>query len=352
MYRTTLLMAGVVSVLTLFSQASSATAQEKLIVSTWGGSFRDLIDEAIGQKFTEETGVAVEYVTGGTMDRLNQAKLAGGTPESDITFTTAHVGWLYANDGLFETLDLSKVANASHLVEQAKISPHHIGAWAYVYTIGYLPDQLPEGVNFDSWEGLWNPALKGMIASPDFDPSHVIAVAATLEGSDAAGWEKGQEKLAALKPNYKAFYTNDANSQQLFATGETPVQVILSMNAYYMRDQGVPVEIVIPKEGGVLGIDTMAIMKGTAKSDLAYQFMNIALDPDVQAKIAELKKGSPVIDNATLSAETDHRPQAARGEDRRMAQVVCRKHDRPVTHREGSPAASNRRAILRAKDIT
>lgn len=303
MYRRSILMAALASTVALSLTAGSASATDKLVVSTWGGSFRDLIDEAIGQKFTAQTGVEVEYVTGGTMDRLNQAKLAGSSPESDITFTTAHVGWLYANDGLFEKLDLSKVPNASHLVEQAKISPYHIGSWAYVYTIGYLPDQLPKGVKFESWEGLWNPALKGMIASPDFDPSHVIAVAAKLMGSDAAHWEKGQDKLKALKPNYKAFYTNDANSQQLFATGETPVQVILSMNAYYMRDQGVPVELVIPKEGGVLGVDTMAIMKGSAKSDLAYKFMNIALDPEVQAKIAELKKGSPVVDNAKLSPE-------------------------------------------------
>ena len=41
------------------------------------------------------------------------------------------------------TLDLSKVPNAANLVEQAKISPYHIGTWAYVYTIGYRPDLLP-----------------------------------------------------------------------------------------------------------------------------------------------------------------------------------------------------------------
>ena len=84
----------------------------------------------------------VEFITGGTIDRLNKAKLAKGNPESDITFTTSHVGWLYANDGLYEKLDLAKVPNAKNLVEQAKISPYHIGTWAYVYTIGYRPDLL------------------------------------------------------------------------------------------------------------------------------------------------------------------------------------------------------------------
>ena len=282
--------------------APGAWAQDALVVSTWGGSFRDLIDENIGKEFTKQTGVPVKYVTGGTIDRLNKAKLAT-TPESDITFTTSHVGWLYVSGNLFETLDTSKIPNYSHLVERAKISPYHIGSWAYVYSIGYRPDMLPAGVKLDSWNDLWNPALKAKIAAPDFDPSHLIAVSAMLSGGDAATWEKGQEKLKALKPNFKAFYTNDANSQQLIATGETPVQVILSMSAYHMASQGVPIKVAMPKEGAVLGVDSMGIMKGSTKADLAYKFMNIALSPEVQSKIVASKKASPVVDNATVSAE-------------------------------------------------
>jgi putative spermidine/putrescine transport system substrate-binding protein len=282
--------------------ATSASAQDALVVSTWGGSFRDLIDENIGKEFTKQTGVPVKYVTGGTIDRLNKAKLAT-TPESDITFTTSHVGWLYADGGLFEKLDTSKIPNYSHLVEPAKVSPFHIGSWAYVYSIGYRPDMVPAGVTFSSWNDLWSPSLKGKIASPDFDPSHLIAVSAMLSGADAATWEKGQDKLKALKPNFKAFYTNDANSQQLIATGETPVQVILSMNAYHMASQGVPVKVAMPKEGAVLGVDAMGIMKGSTKQELAYKFMNIALSAEAQSKIVAMKKASPVVDNATVSAE-------------------------------------------------
>src|SRR6266571_3541182 len=96
-----------------FLAPMQATAQDKL-VSVWGGSWRDMVANIIGKKFTAETGVPVEYNTGGTIDRLNKEKLAKGNPESDITFTTSHVGWLYANDGLFETLDTSKIPNAKN----------------------------------------------------------------------------------------------------------------------------------------------------------------------------------------------------------------------------------------------
>ena len=52
---------------------------------------------------------------------------------------------MYVTDGLYEMLDMSKIPNAATLVNQAKISPYHIGTWAYVYTIGYRPDMLPAG---------------------------------------------------------------------------------------------------------------------------------------------------------------------------------------------------------------
>ncbi len=293
-------MAVALSAGALFSTA--AQAQDALVVSTWGGSFRDLIDETIGKEFTKQTGVPVKYITGGTIDRLNKAKLAG-KPESDITFTTSHIGWLYVNSNLYEKLDTSKIPNYSHLVDRAKISPYHIGSWAYVYTIGYRPDLVPANIKFDSWNDLWNPELKGKLSAPDFDPSHIIDIAAILSGGDASTWQKGEAKLKALKPNFKAYYTNDANSQQLIASGETPVQVLLSMNAYYMIGQGVPIKVAMPKEGAVLGVDTMAIMKGSPRTDLAYKFINIALSPEVQSKIVAAKKASPVIDDAKVSAE-------------------------------------------------
>lgn len=285
----------------------AAHAQDKLVVSIWGGSWRDMIAQTAAKKFTQQTGVPVEFITGGTIDRLNKAKLASGNPESDITFTTSHVGWLYANDGLYETLDLAKVPNAKNLVEQAKISPYHIGTWGYVYTIGYRPD-LVKGATFDSWADLWKPEMKGKLAAPDFDPSHIMVVSAMLSGGDAASWEKGQAKLKELKPNFKAFYTNDANSQQLIANGETPVQVILSMNAHYMAGEGVPVKLAMPKEGAILGIDTIAIMKGTKKADLAYKFIDATLDPEVQAEMAKFKKASPAVTNAKVDPEVAKLP--------------------------------------------
>ncbi len=147
-----------------------------------------------------------------------------------------------------------------------------------------------------------------------------------LSGGDAATWERGQPKLRELKPSFKAFYTNDANSQQLIANGETPVQVILSMNAHFMAAEGVPVQLVIPKEGAVLGIDTVAIMKGSKKADLAYKFINIALDSQVQAEVAKFKKGSPVVLDAKIDPAVAKLPGVFTSVDQWNKQAIIIDH--------------------------
>ena len=170
-----------------------------------GRQLEGLVAQTVAKKFTAETGVAVEFITGGTIDRLNKAKLAKGNPESDLTFTTSHVGWLYANDGLYETLDLGKVPNAKNLVAQAQDQPlshRHLGLCLHHRL---SPRPAAGRLKFESWADLWKPELKGKLSAPDFDASHLVVVAAMLAGGDAATWEKGQDKLKALKPNFKAY---------------------------------------------------------------------------------------------------------------------------------------------------
>ena len=240
--------------------SSLTLAQEPLRVSIWGGSWRDFVAENIAKRFTAETGVPVEFVTGGTIDRLNKAKLSKANPETDIIFTTSHVGWLYASDDLYEKLDMAKLPHAKTLYPDAVISPFHLGTWSYVYTIAYRPDLVPADIKFTSWADLWNPKLKGTIGLPDFDPSHIMYVSAMLSGAKGAkDWAMGQKKLLELKPNIKAYYSSDATSQEKIGSGETPIQVLLSGNAYHMMSQGVKINLVVPKEGAIVGIDAQGL---------------------------------------------------------------------------------------------
>ncbi len=302
--------------------ADLAQAQQKLVVSIWGGNFRDGAKEAIATEFTKRTGTAVEFITGGTMDRLTKAKVAAGKPESDVTFSTSHVAYLYVADKLFEKLDLSKIPNLKDAYPVAVRSPYHIGLYSYVFTPAFRTDLMPAGFNITSWKDLWGDQVKGKLGLPDFDPSHIIVVAALLSGGDAKNWKAGMPLLEKLKPSIKAFYQSDATSQELMKTGETPVQVILSINAYHQMKLGVPLKVVIPKEGGVIGIDAVGINAGTKMSDAAHEFINVALDPKVQEKLCDIYKCSPMSAKAKVSPELAALPGIFTTDEQLKKQII------------------------------
>ena len=116
--------------------------------SCWGGDWRDMVAETIGQKFTEVTGVEVG-ITGGTIDRLNQA-LSLVTRHRKLTSpsrprTSAGSTRL----ATCSSLDLSRIPNWRRFSQRARSAiPRR---WSYVYPIVYRTDMLPEGTKFETW---------------------------------------------------------------------------------------------------------------------------------------------------------------------------------------------------------
>ena len=291
----------------LLGLATAAHAADPLVISTWGGNWKDAVEKVIAKPFTARTGIPVELEVGGSIDRLAKARVAKGNPLVDLTFTTTHVGRLYIADGLAQPLDMSKIPNAREIAKEAIRSEHHLGVWAYVYTIAYRADLVKEEIT--RWSDLWNPSLKGKIAMPDFDPSHIITIAALMEGGNELSWQKGQERLLKLKPSIAAFFATDAQSQDLMKTGQAPVQVMLSVNAYHLIDQGMSVKVVQPRDfPGIVGIDTMMVMAGTKKAAAAHQFIDMALAKDTQSQLVEALKAGPVNVGATVPARLRGQP--------------------------------------------
>lgn len=291
----------------LLAWAPGALAAEPLVVSTWGGNWKDTIERVIAKPFTQKTGIPVEFEVGGTLDRLTKARVTKASPLVDVTFTTTHVGRLYISDGLFQKLDMAKIPNAREIFKEALRSDHHVGVWAYVYTIVYRTDLIKDEIT--KWADLWDPRFARKIGLPDFDPSHIITVSAVLEGGNEKDWEKGQERLKRLKPNVAAFFSTDARSQDLMKTGEAPVQVMLSVNAFHLQELGLPVKLVSPTDvGGIVGIDTIGIMAGTKKAEAAHKFIDFALSREVQEQLVLGFKAGPVHAKAAVPEKLRGQP--------------------------------------------
>jgi len=305
--RPRLVIAVLLALLALSLVTPPARAQNALVVSVWGGNWKDTVDKIVGKAFTAKTGIPVEYEVGGTIDRLAKARVAKGNPLVDLNFTTTHVARLYISDGLYDKLDMARLPASKEIAKEAFRSDSHIGSWAYVYTVVYRPDLVKEDIT--KWSDLWKPSLKGKLALPDFDPSHIITIAALMEGGNEVNWQKGEAKLKQLKESVAAFYSTDAQSQDLMKTGQGPVQVMLSVNAYHLQEQGIAVKVVQPTDyPGIVGIDTMAVMAGTKKAEAAHQFINLALSKEIQTELVKALRAGPVNLGATVPASLKGQP--------------------------------------------
>jgi len=69
------------------------------------------------------------------------------------------------------------------------------------------------------------------------------------------------------------------------------------------------VKVVNPTDKpGIVGIDTMAIMAGTRKSDAAHQFIDLALSRDIQEQLVASFKAGPTNLKAVVPAKLRGQP--------------------------------------------
>ncbi len=137
----------------------------------------------------------VEFITGGTIDRLNKAKLAKGNPESDITFTTSHVGWLYANDGLLRDARREQGPNWPIWSNRPRSAPitSAPGPMSTPSAIG--PTCVPAGIKFDSLGRSVEARAQGQDVGARLrrQPSGRSG-SASSKAATPASWEKGRRQ--------------------------------------------------------------------------------------------------------------------------------------------------------------
>ena len=290
----------------LAGSTATSRAADPLVVSIWGGHWKEAVEQAIGIPFTKATGIPVEYDVGETNQRLAQARATRGNPQADVSFTTSHVARLYNSDGLLETIPRASLTNAKDLVPEAFKGDTAVGLYATAYALAVRTDLVKEPIT--SWKDLWAPSLKGKVILPAFDPYAIIVVAARLEGGDEFSWEKGWERLKGIRPSVAAFYATGVQSIEMMRRGEAAVGLMNSPNVNALQKEGVPVKLVIPVEKAIVTVDVITILKGTKKKDAAIRFVDFALSPEVQGKIATTFGATPTNTRAVLPDEFRARP--------------------------------------------
>jgi iron(III) transport system substrate-binding protein len=191
--------------------------------------------------FTKATGVKTQMVflsSGPAMSRIEAEKTR---PQADVWFGAPSENHILAKErGLTEPY---VSPNAAGLPDQFK---DREGYWYAIYT-----NPLAFGVRTDilqrrkapvptSWEDLKNPAYKGTAYS-------IILTLIQERGEDGAF-----DYLKAISPNIQTYTQSGTAPSGALGVGETPLAILFTPGFLKLADQGYPVQVVFPSEGGWL----------------------------------------------------------------------------------------------------
>lgn len=283
----------------------AATLQAQTInVFNWS----DYIAEDTIEKFTAETGIAVNYDVYDSNETL-EARLLAGSSGFDIVVPTSDFMQRQIAAGVYQPLNKDLLPNLSNMdpalmAAAAAYDPDNAHSVIYMWGstgIGFNVDAVTErlGEDFDrSWSMIFDEeniakladcGVSVLDAQVEMLPAALRYLGYDPTSTDTAELEAAADLLLKVRPHLRYFHSSQYISD--LANGEICVAVGWSGDIFQARDRaaeadrGVVVDYFIPSEGGHQWFDMMAIPVDAPNPEGAHAFINFIMDAQITADI-------------------------------------------------------------------
>ena len=287
-----------------------AQAQEEpvLNVYNWG----DYIAEDTIKNFEKETGIKVRYDLFDSNEALH-AKLVAGMSGYDVVVPGSHFAKMQINAGLLRKLDKSKIPNLANLdlavqAQLAKMDPGngYLVDWLWGYTtVGINVDQVKKALGStpmpqNAWDLVFKPEyaskLKGCGVSFLDTASEILPIALKYIGKEPRSQDPEDYKavgvmLKAVRSSVTRFSGSGSDYIDQMAKGQLCAVIGWSGDIMIAKDKSTKantpqnLEVLLPRMGGLLFFDTMAIPKDAKHPENAHKWINYILRPEVDASL-------------------------------------------------------------------
>jgi spermidine/putrescine transport system substrate-binding protein len=274
-------------------------AATKITVLNWQGYGTD---EAWAVKaFTEKTGIEVvhDYFSS-EAEMLTKMRTNPGV--YDVVLINSARNQQAAGENLLAPIDFSKLKNAAGLAPQLREHANlktggkiYGVSWVWGITSLATREGSPKP---DSYAALADPKYKKVALFDDAVTG--VAIGALLSGQDMNNPKNlaiVTEKLKAIKPNLQSLWSSEDQWNKAFAAKEFDLSVFWSgASVRSKRNAHLPVEFIVPKEGGIGWLDSLTIPASSKNPEAALTFIDYMIDPKFYVEWAT-KVGAPASAN-------------------------------------------------------
>jgi len=263
--------------------AGNASAQQITFVSQ-GGAYQEAQTKAILEPVAAKLGITINQDSSPDAWPVIKTQTAAGKPIWDVVDTPVQDCIRGGQQGMIEELDFSRLPNTANMPAEYK-SPYSVAYEFYSSVLAYnmtkFGDNPPQ-----SWADFWDvekfPGTRAL-------RNHPLATleAALLADGVAADQlypldvERAFNKLEEIKPHITVWWTSGAQSAQLLADGEVDMEMAWNGRVSAVAKEGLPIGHTFNQ--GFLQYTALCILKGAPNLDTAVEFINAALEPEIQA---------------------------------------------------------------------
>lgn len=302
------LMTGVALAGLMFFSVTCVFAQEEKILNIYNWS--DYIADDTIRNFEKETGIKVRYDTFDNNEILH-AKLVVGKTGYDIVVPSSGWARLQIDGGLLRKLDKEQLSNLKNLDPEiqkqiASLDPgnQYLVNWLWGYTtVGINTAKVKAALGAEPmpanvWELFFNPKyvskLKACGVSVLDTASEVLPAALHYMGKDpfsknAADYQEAAKVLKAIRPSITLFsssgYINDMAAGSICLALGWSGDINIARRRAIEGKTGQDIVALIPKNGGLLFFDMMAMPVDAPHPKNAHLFMNYIMRPEVHASL-------------------------------------------------------------------
>lgn len=289
--------------------AGSGKSSKTLVVRDSGGTYGEANQKAIYEPFTDETGIRVEVVNIQYAQML--AQIQQGRPQFDVIDDSTPDYLRFRKAGATVDLDFDRLKNFKNAgIAEALVFPNAVGKNYWASVMAYRTD-VWNGKKPESWADFWDTkAFPGSRALQSLDADlpelefALLADGVALDKLYPLDVDRAFKVLDEIKGSVKKFWDTGALPGVLLGRDEVDASSVWHGRLDDLIKQGSP--LAYQWNGARRQSNAYGIPKGSANIDAAYQLIDFALRPEVQAAYAELYPMAPSVPAAykKLSAKT------------------------------------------------
>lgn len=289
------------SVHTGLAQAQAKSISATTYPGAWESAHRSILLPA----FTKATGASTNLVSSLAVDTVSKLVASRANPPFDVVILDEGPYLAALSHDIFEKIPVDKMPNLKD-VPAKLVDPRGLGVFVSGQIIGiaYNTEKIKNPPR--SWNDLLKPEFKGRVGLAGMGSTLMSAwmvEIARLNGGGEENLEPAFEFVKKLMPNVSAVASNPGALASLFQQGQIDISIHYNNNVGDLQGKGVPVALAKPDTGWIHIKSVMHIVKNSKNPDLAAAYINAALSPEVQTKMAAAPYFvAPVSTKAVFSA--------------------------------------------------